>query len=489
MMEFLVGFNVMVPAGAAGSEVRAREDEVTRPEAVGRRRSPALGHTAICLGFLMITLDATIVNVALGPIVSDLGASLSSAQWIVNGYTLAFAALLLSAGALADRVGARSGFLIGLGIFGLGSALCSAATSMGLLIAARVLQGAGAAWLMPCSLALVAHTFPDAHARRRALAIWGGASGVGLASGPILGGVLTAVVGWRAIFLVNVPVALAAAALLGRHVAETRRHRHPLDLVGQPLAVLGLALLTGGFIVAGERGWSATLTVVLLGAGVAVAVAFVVAERAVRHPMVDPVLFRRRAFALSVGIGVIFNFCLYGALFCLAIDLHAALGLGPFATGIALLPMTVVTGTTAFLSGRAVARFGEWPVMMAGLSAGVTGAVLVALNPSHGAPWALAVSAIPLGLTAMAMPAMTATAMAGAPGPRVGLASGVLNAARQTGGAFGVAVLGALLGAGHAISPHLAFIAIAGAYAVGVAFAAVGRAAAAVPELDHRRPQ
>jgi DHA2 family methylenomycin A resistance protein-like MFS transporter len=436
----------------------------------------------------MITLDATIVNVALGPIVSDLGGSLSAAQWIVNGYTLAFAALLLSAGALADRVGARSGFLIGLAIFGAGSALCSAATSMGMLIAARVLQGAGAAWLMPCSLALVAHTFPDARERRRALAIWGGASGVGLASGPILGGVLTAAVSWRAIFLVNVPVALVAAALLGRHVPETRRHRHPLDAIGQPLAGVGLALLTGGFIVAVEHGWLAGLTLGLLGAGVAVAAAFVLAERAVPHPMVDPVLFRRRAFALSVSVGAIFNFCLYGALFCLAIDLHAAFGLGAFTTGLALLPMTIVTGTTAFLSGRAVARFGEWPVMMAGLGAGAAGAVLVALNPSHGSPWALAISAIPLGLTAMAMPAMTATAMAGAPGHRVGLASGVLNAARQTGGAFGVAVLGALLGAGHTVSLHPAFIAIAAAYAIGIVLAAVGRASAAVSELDHRRP-
>jgi DHA2 family methylenomycin A resistance protein-like MFS transporter len=468
------------------SEFAVRDAQCARPAV--RRRSPALGLSAICLGFLMITLDATIVNVALGPIVSDLGGSLSAAQWIVNGYTLAFAALLLSAGALADRVGARSGSLMGLGIFGLGSALCSAATSMEMLITARVLQGVGAAWLMPCSLALVAHTFPDAHERRRALAIWGGASGVGLASGPILGGVLTAAVAWRAIFLVNVPVAMLAAVLLRRHVAETRRHRRPLDLFGQPLAVMSLALLTGGFIVAGERGWLAGLTLALLGAGLAMGIAFVLTERVVPHPMVDPVLFARRSFALSVSIGVIFNFCLYGALFCLAIVLNEALGLGAFETGLALLPMTIVTGTTAFLSGRAVARFGEWQVMMAGLGAGAAGGVMVALNPAHGSAWVLAISAVPLGLTAMAMPAMTATAMAGAPGHRVGLASGVLNAARQTGGAFGVAVLGALLRAGDAVSLRAPFVAIAAAYGLGIVLAAVGRSTAAVPELDHRRP-
>src|SRR3954463_5615024 len=212
----------------------------TRPVAPGPRRvdgtsprSRALGLTAICLGFLIITLDATIVNVALGPIGSDLGGALSTAQWIVNGYTLAFAALLLSAGALADRIGSRTGFLIGLAIFSLGSAACAGATSLTLLIAARMVQGAGAAGLMPCSLVLIAHTFPDAHDRRRALAVWGGASGIGLAAGPVLGGVLTAAVGWRALFLVNGPPAPAPAALLVRHVNETRRHRQPLDLHGQ----------------------------------------------------------------------------------------------------------------------------------------------------------------------------------------------------------------------------------------------------------------
>ncbi|MDP9346319.1 MAG: MFS transporter, partial [Actinomycetota bacterium] len=185
--------------------------------------SRALGLTAISLGFLMITLDATIVNVALGPIGTDLGGSLSTAQWIVNGYTLAFAALLLSAGSLADRFGSRTGFLVGLAVFGLGSAACACATSLTTLIVARVIQGAGAATLMPCSLALIAHTFPDPLERRRALGMWGGASGMGLAAGPVLGGVLTAAFGWRAIFVVNLPIAAVAGELLRRHVGETAR--------------------------------------------------------------------------------------------------------------------------------------------------------------------------------------------------------------------------------------------------------------------------
>jgi DHA2 family methylenomycin A resistance protein-like MFS transporter len=435
-------------------------------------RSRALGLTAISLGFLMITLDATIVNVALGPIGADLGGALSTAQWIVDGYTLAFAALLLSAGALADRVGSRTGFLIGLAVFGLGSAACACATSLTALIVARVIQGTGAAALMPCSLALIAHAFPDSRDRRRALGVWGGASGIGLAAGPVLGGILIAALGWRAIFLVNLPIAAAAGALLCRHVGETPRHRHPLDLPGQILATAGLAALTGGFIIAGSRGWGGSLTLALLVAGIASAGGFAVVERTVDHPMVDPALFRKRAFSIAVALGVIFNFCVYGSIFCLAIDLHRAYGLDAPQTGLALLPMTLVTGAMAFLSGRLVGRIGEWNAIVVGLTAGAAGALVTSVAATG--VTTLIVSSVPLGVSALAMPAMTAVAMSHAPRPRIGLASGVFNASRQTGGALGVAVLGALLvgGTGY-VSLHAAFLAIAGAYAGGVALALI----------------
>jgi len=449
------------------------------------RRSPALGLAAICLGFFMITLDATIVNVALEPILNSLGGSLSAAQWIVNAYTLAFASLLLSAGALADRVGARAGFAIGLIIFALGSAACAAAASMPMLIASRVLQGLGAAWLMPCSLALIGHTFPGAHERRRALAIWGGVSGIGLASGPVLGGMLTTAVDWRAIFLVNVPVAAIAGLLLLRHVGETRRHHHRLDVPGQLLAIIALSTLTAGFIIAGSTGWGTGLALGLLATGALGAAVFTAVERHRSHPMVDPALFRVRTFSVSVTIGMLFNFCLYGSLFCLAIDLHAAHGLNALDTGLALLPMTLVTGTFAFLSGRVVGRFGEWPVMLAGLTVGVLASVLVALEADHSALWVLITSSGPIGATALVMPAMTAVAIDNAPEHRIGLASGVLNAARQTGGAFGVAVLGALLaGSNHAISLHGAFGVIASAYAAGILLALHGHHHALPPDDD-----
>jgi DHA2 family methylenomycin A resistance protein-like MFS transporter len=439
---------------------------------IGRDR--ALGLAAISLGFLMITLDATIVNVALGPIGSDLGGALSTAQWIVNGYTLAFAALLLSAGALADRLGLRTGFLVGLAVFALGSAACACASSLTALIVSRVVQGAGAAALMPCSLGLIAHTFPDHRDRRRALALWGGASGIGLAAGPVLGGILTAALGWRAIFLVNLPIAAVAAELLRRHVAETPRQRHPLDLPGQILATVGLGALTGGFIIAGSQGWDGSTTLALLAAGIASAGVFALVERAVDHPMVDPALFREPTFSIAVALGVIFNFCLYGSIFCLAIDLHRAHGLDALDTGLALLPMTIVTGTMAFLSGRLVGHIGEWPTIVVGLTAGAAGALIHSLTGSGGVT-TMIVSSVPIGLTAVAMPAMTAIAMSQAPRDRIGLASGVFNASRQTGGALGVAVLGALLVSGtRDVSLHAVSVATAGAYVGGIALALKG---------------
>ncbi len=348
-----------------------------------------------------------------------------------------------------------------------------------MLIAARVVQGTGAAALMPCSLALIAHGFPEAHARRRALGLWGGASGIGLAAGPVLGGVLVAASGWRAIFLVNLPIAAAAAWLLVRHVGETGRHRHPLDAPGQVLAMAGLASLTGGFIAAGSQGWGAPRTLALLVTGVGSAGAFVVAERAAAHPMVDPRLFRERTLATAVTIGSVFNFCLYGGIFCLAVDLQRARGLDALHTGLALLPMTVVTGTMAFLSGRVVGRVGEWRTIAVGLTAGAAGALLISLE---GSPALIASSAL-LGVSALAMPAMTALALSRAATDRVGLTSGVFNASRQTGGALGVAVLGALLASGGgSVSLRAAFAVAAAAYATGVALALRGLTGTPVPE-------
>jgi DHA2 family methylenomycin A resistance protein-like MFS transporter len=433
-----------------------------------------IGLAAICLGFLMITIDATIVNVALGPIVADLGGSLAGAQWIVSAYTLAFATFLLSAGAWADRIGSRRAFLVGLGLFGLGSAACAAAPSMGALIAARAAQGLGAALLMPCSLALIIHTFAAGPARRGALAAWGGISSIGLVGGPVLGGALVDGVGWRFIFLVNLPIAALAGLGVLAYVAETPRHRHPFDLPGQALVVVALGALSGGFILAGEIGWTAAGTIALLVGGVLAALALIRVERLVPLPMIPPELFRRRQFRTVVLVGGIYNFGFYGTLFCLSLVLHERLGLSPFDTGLALLPLALVIGTIAFGSGRLIARLGEWRAMLFGLAGGAAGTARLAIFGGDSVA-ATIVFSVPIASVALTMQAMTALAMEGTPVARIGLAAGVQNAARQAGGALGVALLGTLLSATGSLELHLPLAVVSVGYLVSFALTLAAR--------------
>jgi MFS transporter, DHA2 family, methylenomycin A resistance protein len=446
----------------------------TPADPVPSARARRLGLAAICCGFLMITIDTTAVNVALGPIVDDLGGSLAAAQWIASGYTLVFATFLLSGGAWADRIGSRAAFLIGLGVFGIASAACAAAPSMDALIAARAAQGLGAALLMPCSLALIVHTFPPGAPRRGALAAWGGISGIGLSIGPVLGGALVDSVGWRFIFLVNLPLAVLAGLAISAYVTETTRHRHPFDLPGQVLVVAALGCLSGGFIVAGEFGWTAAGTIGLLVAGGAAAFALARVERLVPVPMIPPELFRNRKFRNIVVVGGIYNFGFYGTLFCLSLYLHERLGLSPFDTGLALLPLTAMIGAIALCSGRLIARLGEWRAVAIGLGFGAGGAALMAVFGDAGVAGTILFS-IPFAGQALTMQAMTALAMEDVPRERVGLASGVQNAARQAGGALGVALLGTLLAAGSGLSLHLPMAVVSLGYLASIWLALAGR--------------
>jgi MFS transporter, DHA2 family, methylenomycin A resistance protein len=390
------------------------------PVTVPPQRARRLGLAAICLAFLMITTDTTIVNVALGPIVHDLGGSLSSAQWIVSGYTIVFATFLLSAGALADRIGSKTALLAGLVVFGVASAACAAAPSMGALIAARAVQGLGAAALMPCSLALITHTFPAGPERRGALAAWGGISSIGLAAGPVVGGAIVDGVGWRLIFLINLPIAALSMAGVLAYVTETARHRHPFDLAGQALVIVALGGLSGGFILAGSLGWGAAATLGLLGLGLLAALAFWRVERLVALPMIPPELFRRRQFRAVVTVGAVYNFCFYGNLFVLSLYFHEALGLSPLDTGLALLPLTLIIGVIAFNSGRLITWLGEWRAMILSLSAGAVGAAVLAVFGGDSVAVTILAS-LPFALVSLTMQAMTALAMEGTPVERIGL--------------------------------------------------------------------
>src|SRR4051812_37049513 len=259
---------------------------------------------AAVLGFFIVTFDAVVVNVALPSIRHDLGAGITGLQWVVDGYTLMFAALLLWSGTLTDRAGARRVFAAGVGLFVAASAGCGLAPNLSTLVLARFVQGCAAAVMMPASMALIGHAYPDHRERARAIAVWAMGGAIASSSGPVLGGVLTSV-SWRLIFVINVPVG-AVALLLVRRIAPSPRRATPFDLVGQATAVTAMGALTYGAIEAGAAGFSAPRVVVAFVVAAVAAGAFVTAQRRGAHPMVPHGLFRSRNVSVSVAVGFAF---------------------------------------------------------------------------------------------------------------------------------------------------------------------------------------
>jgi MFS transporter, DHA2 family, methylenomycin A resistance protein len=442
---------IRVPAKTAGGHRHAAD---AAPESSLWARRIALG--AVCLGFFVIQLDVTIVNVALPTIQRDVGGTVAGLQWILDAYTLALAAFMLTAGATADRIGAKRLFIIGLAGFAVGSAACAAAPDLGVLIAARAVQGVGASALIPCSLTLIVHQFPGRAERARALGVWGGTGSLGVALGPVIGGGLIALSGWRSIFLVNVPVCALTGWLLVRYVAESSPDRsRRTDLPGLLLCVAALAGLTAAFIEAGRDGWLAPLPDGLAAVGIVAAVCFVFTERFRRNPMLPLELFRVRAFSAATGVGVLFNLSLYGALICLSLFLQQARHESAIATGLLILPMSAAVGVGSTISGWVTARSGPRVPMLSGLLLAAVGALVLSLVGVGTSLWVLVAGSVVLGLISLAMPAMTAVVVGSAAREHSGVASGVLNAARQSGGALGVALLGSLLVGGAGGRPDL----------------------------------
>ena len=456
------------------SDLREHQSHQENVGAVPRRGRQAAALLSVCLGFFVIQLDVTIVNVALPAIQREIGGPLAGLQWVIDAYTLALASIMLTAGATADRNGARKVFAIGLTVFALGSAACAAAPSIGVLIAARAVQGLGASALLPCSLALLVHQFPDHKERARALGVWGGMGSLGVALGPVAGGALVAALGWRSIFLVNVPICLLTVVLLRRFAQESPTHPdRRTDVPGLLLGVTMLAALTASFITAGGQGqgWTRPLPVALLAAGLVAAWAFIRAERRHPHPVLPLHLFKNRNLSGATAVGLIFNLVLYGSLLCLSLYLQTTRHESVLATGLLLLPMSATVGLGSLASGRLTAQLGPRTPMLAGLTCAAAGAALLATAGPKTEITLILAGSILLGLVSLAMPAMTA-AVVGAAGPEhAGVASGVLNAARQSGGALGVAVLGALLGHRSELSLHVPLLVATAGYLVAIALA------------------
>jgi len=413
-------------------------------------RTRALTLAAMSLGFGVVQLDVTIVNTALNAIGSGFGGGMSALQWVVNAYTIGFAALILTAGALGDRFDAKRMFIGGFALFTLASSACAVAPSLHLLIAARAAQGVAAATLVPNSLALLNHAYPEANARGRAVGVWAAGASVALTAGPLAGGVLIALVGWRAIFLVNVPVGLVGLSLTWRFAGETpTAGDRRLDLPGQAAAILALGILAGAMIEGGKLGWRNALVLGGLAAAGVLAALFVLQERRAVQPMLPLQLFKRKAFASATLIGVLANTAFYGLIFVLSLYFQQIDGLSPFQTGLAFTPMLGVVLPVNLLAPRLSERLGAPGVIAIGALIASAGA-LGLLVAHSGTPYAwLCAQLVALGGgLGLLVPPMTAMLLGSVDRSYSGIASGVLNSARQTGSVVGVALFGAFVASG-----------------------------------------
>ena len=446
-------------------------------------RSPlaaALALAATSLGLGVVQLDITIVNTALSSISTSLGGSVAELQWVVTAYTIAFAAFILTAGALGDRVGAKRIFIGGFAIFTLASLACALAPSAMFLIAARAVQGLAAAILVPNSLTLLNHAYTDPKARGRAVGFWAAGASVALTAGPLVGGGLIALVGWRAIFLVNLPIGAAGLWLAWRYAEETPRlAQREIDLPGQIAAITALGTLAGALIEGGARGWSHPLVIVGFAGAAVIGLLFVWREARAPQPMLPLSLFRYRMFALTALVGLLFNIAFYGLIFVLSLYFQNVNGWSPFATGLAFVPMMAMVLPANLVTASVSERLGA-PQTIA-LACVITAAGCVALLPmaSDTSYWAVGAQLLVLGGgLGLLVPPLTSTLLGSVEKSRSGIAAGVLNATRQTGSVIGVALFGSLVGEGNAFmtGAHASLVISAAVLLAGAVAIWLGRA-------------
>ncbi|WP_405858091.1 MFS transporter [Streptomyces sp. NBC_01515] len=422
------------PAPTSATQLTPRTGDLKNP-------SPTLTLTAALLGFALITLDASVVNVALPSIGTALGGGMSGLQWVVDAYTLSFAALMLSTGAFADRAGASRAYAIGITVFTLASAACGLAPNLPALIGARALQGMAAAVVLPASLSLVRQAYAEPVKRARAVATWAAGGAVPVALGPVAGGVLTTLWDWRGIFFINLPLGATALALLLRAPRSERRPA-PLDLPGQLTAVIALTAVTFAVIERGGTGLGAALVAILAAA------AFLRVERRQSHPVVPLALFRNRTVSVAVATGAACSVAFFGLTFVFALFFQQVQGRSALYAGLMFLPMTGLIPLTNIVAGRLAARYGARLPMLVGQLLAALGALVLLYVDAGTPPLLVAVLLVPMALgCALTVPPLTAVMMDAVAAERAGLAAGVLNSARQVAGGLGIAVFGALVSA------------------------------------------
>jgi DHA2 family methylenomycin A resistance protein-like MFS transporter len=412
------------------------------------RLAQALTLAAMSLGYGVVQLDVTIVNTALSAIGNSLGGGVSELQWVVSAYTIAFASLILTAGALGDRLGAKRVFMAGFALFTAASLACTLAPNAAILIAARAVQGLGAAILVPNSLALLNHAYPDEKDRGRAIGMWAAGASLALTAGPLAGGALITLVGRRSIFLVNLPIGLGGFWLTWRFASETPvSPRRELDLAGQAAAIAALGALAGALIQGGRLGWTNVFVLAGFCAATLCAALFVVQERRVAQPMLPLSLFANRLFAMTSLVGLLVNVAFYGLIFVLSLYFQEINDYSPFQTGLAFLPIMGVVLPVNLIAPRLAERIGAIATIVIGAVITAT-ACLALLFIRQGTPYpAMLAQLLALGGgLGLLVPPLTSTLLGSVDKARSGIAAGVLNSTRQTGSVIGVALFGSLLG-------------------------------------------
>jgi EmrB/QacA subfamily drug resistance transporter len=404
---------------------------------------------------LMVALDALVVTTALSTIRIDLGASIEELEWTVNAYSLSFAVLLMTGAVLGDRFGRRRMFAAGIGLFTAASAACALAPDVGTLIAARTVQGAGAALVMPLALALLTAGFPPEH-RGKAMGLFSAVTGLAVLGGPVVGGAITEGLAWEWIFWLNVPIGLAVIPLVLARLEESFGPRQPVDLPGVALVTGGSFGLVWGLVRGNSAGWGSPEVVGMLALGALLAVGFVAWELRARAPMLPMGVFRSRAFSAGNAANFFQFASLFGAVFFMAQFLQTALGYGPLGTGLRLLAWTATLTAVAPFAGVLADRIGERPFMAAGLLLQGAGMAWIALIAEPGMAYGeLIAPLIVTGSgTSMAMPALQSSVLGAVAPSEIGNASGTFTTLRQLGAAFGLAILVAVFaGAGSYASP------------------------------------
>ena len=423
-----------------------------------KNSSPAWTLALTSIAFLMITLDALVVVTALPAIHRELGADLAQLEWTINAFTLAFAAGIITAAALGDRFGRRRIFVTGLAVFTAASAACALAPDAALLVAARAVQGAGAAMVMPLSLTILVAAFPPAR-RGAIVGLWGALGGLGVAAGPLVGGAVTQGLDWHWIFWVNVPIGIAAIALSLLRLPESRGPATRLDLVAVALVAGGATSVVWGLIRAGQAGWAAAPVIIALVGGAVLLAAFIAWEGRATEPMLPLRLFRSRVFTASVVTGFLLSGSVFSAAFLVAQFFQIGLGYSPLESGLRVLPWTATPLFIAPIGGALSDRLGRRPLLVAGLTLQALGFIWLATIASTTTAYGLMV--VPLVLAgigvSLALP-VAPTAVLGAVSPAdIGKASGVNSTMQRFGSAFAIALASAIFAANGHLGSAAAF--------------------------------